>query len=401
MLDDLGRGNTEFFGQFNDQNEGVDAPRGNPTSPNKEAAKFYRLLIELEQELYPGCEESSTLSFIVELLNWKCLYGISANVVDGVLQIMKNGFLKLTVRWLGRGGGWQRQLGGGWEGQRWLGGEAVAVRGGVGEGRARLGGVAVGGAAAAEEERRWRSMNYIMKGSQIATNQLLHLAYGPDRRIYRYKSILINGWRFNTKDRDLQLKSQNSGILVKGDADTGNLDYFGVLTDIIQLNYQGGNNVILFKANWWDVYHKTGFKVDKFGFPMVNITRKLQTDEPYVLASQAEQVYYVSDIKEPNWHVVVKTKPRDFYDLPDDVVEDEPCQENENFGFTIQGSNLEDDNNVTVLHRPDLDATTVEVSSSNINTMSIEEDETDSDGDAFINDDAEIPTTEDEEADDD
>ncbi|XP_031106516.1 uncharacterized protein LOC116011138 [Ipomoea triloba] len=93
MLDDLGRGNTEFFGQFNDQNEGVDAPRGNPTSPNKEAAKFYRLLLELEQELYPGCEESSTLSFIVELLNWKCLYGISANVVDGVLQIMKkNGF---------------------------------------------------------------------------------------------------------------------------------------------------------------------------------------------------------------------------------------------------------------------------------------------------------------------
>nr|GMD08099.1 hypothetical protein Iba_chr06cCG13480 [Ipomoea batatas]GME01479.1 hypothetical protein Iba_contig1820CG0010 [Ipomoea batatas] len=63
---------------------------------------------------------------------------------------------QLTVRWLGRGGGWQRQLGGGWEGQRWLGGEAVAVRGGVGEGRARLGGVAVGGAAAAEEERRWR-----------------------------------------------------------------------------------------------------------------------------------------------------------------------------------------------------------------------------------------------------
>nr|GMD65987.1 transposon protein, putative, CACTA, En/Spm sub-class, expressed [Ipomoea batatas] len=123
---------------------------------------------------------------------------------------------------------------------------------------------------------------------------------------------------------------------------------------------------------------------------MVNITRKLQTDEPYVLASQAEQVYYVSDIKEPNWHVVVKTKSRNFYDLPDDVVEDEPCQ----------GSNLEDDNNVTVLHKPDLDATTVEVSSSNINTMSIEEDESDSDGDVFINDDDEIPTTEDEEVDD-
>ncbi|XP_031105794.1 uncharacterized protein LOC116010498 [Ipomoea triloba] len=94
MLDDLGHGNTEFFGQFNGQNEGGDGPRGNPTSPNKEATKFYRLLLELEQELYLGCEESSTLSFIVELLNWKCLYGISANVVDGVLQIMKKWFPK-------------------------------------------------------------------------------------------------------------------------------------------------------------------------------------------------------------------------------------------------------------------------------------------------------------------
>nr|GMD70352.1 Transposon, En/Spm-like protein [Ipomoea batatas] len=45
------------------------------------------------------------------------------------------------------------------------------------------------------------------EGSEIATDQLLHLAYGLDRRIYRYKSILVNGRRFNTKDRDLQLKS--------------------------------------------------------------------------------------------------------------------------------------------------------------------------------------------------
>nr|GMC77773.1 transposon protein, putative, CACTA, En/Spm sub-class, expressed [Ipomoea batatas] len=114
----------------------------------------------------------------------------------------------------------------------------------------------------------------------------------------------------------------------------------------VQLNYQGRNNVILFKVDWWDVYHKIGFKVDKFRFPMVNITRKLRTDEPYVLGSQAEQVYYLSDIKERNWQVVVKTKPCDFYDLLDDVVGDEPCQENENFDFTIQGSKLEDNNNV-------------------------------------------------------
>uniref|UniRef100_A0A0A8ZC71 Uncharacterized protein n=1 Tax=Arundo donax TaxID=35708 RepID=A0A0A8ZC71_ARUDO len=48
---------------------------------------------------------------------------------------------------------------------------------------------------------------------------------------------MINGWIFNTKDRDMVLKSQNSGVFVKGDDASGNRDYFGVLTDIIELTY--------------------------------------------------------------------------------------------------------------------------------------------------------------------
>lgn len=36
------------------------------------------------------------------------------------------------------------------------------------------------------------------------------------------------------------------------------------------------------------------------------------------MASQAIQVFYVDDPKESDWSVVVKTKPRDFYDVMDD-----------------------------------------------------------------------------------
>ena len=85
---------------------------------------------------------------------------------------------------------------------------------------------------------------------------LFHLACGSDSRVFRYTSYLINGWRFNIKDRDMYLKSQNSGILIRGDDNTGNLDYFGVLRDIIKLSYSGGNNVVLFRCDWWDVYSK-------------------------------------------------------------------------------------------------------------------------------------------------
>ena len=38
-------------------------------------------------------------------------------------------------------------------------------------------------------------------------------------------------------------KSQNSDVIVMGDEETGNQDYYGVLTDIIQLDYFGDNNI--------------------------------------------------------------------------------------------------------------------------------------------------------------
>jgi len=96
----------------------------------------------------------------------------------------------------------------------------------------------------------------------------------------------------------MYLKSQNSGVLVRGNENTGNLDYFGVLTNIIELNYSGKNNVVLFWCDWWDVYSKKRrYKEDKYGFILINSKPKLRTNLPYVLASQTQQVYYVKDTK--------------------------------------------------------------------------------------------------------
>jgi len=61
----------------------------------------------------------------------------------------------------------------------------------------------------------------------------------------------------------MYLKSQNSVVLIRGDENAGNLDYFDVLTYIIELSYFDGNNV-LFKCDWWDVYFKRReYKEDK------------------------------------------------------------------------------------------------------------------------------------------
>ncbi|WCJ25500.1 hypothetical protein M5689_007379 [Euphorbia peplus] len=78
-----------------------------------------------------------------------------------------------------------------------------------------------------------------------------------------------------------------------------------------------GKRIVLFKYDWWDVDHVgRGVKVDKHGFCSVNTTRKLTIDEPFVLASHVEQVFYVEDGLAPNWLVVLKGRSEHFVDLP-------------------------------------------------------------------------------------
>ena len=56
--------------------------------------------------------------------------------------------------------------------------------------------------------------------------------------------------------RAQQREGREQGSAKRGDEDVGNLDYFGVLTYIIELTCFDGNNVILFKCDWWDVSSK-------------------------------------------------------------------------------------------------------------------------------------------------
>ena len=61
-------------------------------------------------------------------------------------------------------------------------------------------------------------------------------------------------------------------------------------------------------------------KKKEFGFPLVNFSQLIHTgdrliDKPYVLASQVLQVFYVEDVRHKYWTVVVKTKPKEVFDV--------------------------------------------------------------------------------------
>lgn len=65
-------------------------------------------------------------------------------------------------------------------------------------------------------------------------------------------------------------------------------------------------------------------KIFRNGHACVNFSKLIHTgqylhDDPFVFSSQAKQVFYVEDEKQKRWLHVNKTKPRDIFDLGEDV----------------------------------------------------------------------------------
>ncbi|XP_068338900.1 uncharacterized protein [Pyrus communis] len=108
---------------------------------------------------------------------------------------------------------------------------------------------------------------------------------------------------------------------------TGLVDYYGVLTDVFEIKYHMERTVVLFKCNWFDGTSRNtgeGVKSDRYGFRLVNFNKISSTSDPFILASQALQVFYVQDPTDIEWHVAIKTRPRDFFDMSS-THDDDPC----------------------------------------------------------------------------
>ncbi|KAK6804299.1 hypothetical protein RDI58_002083 [Solanum bulbocastanum] len=102
--------------------------------------------------------------------------------------------------------------------------------------------------------------------SQIMKD-LLSLLCGPTKYSTRSNGYVVNGYRFHVEDYDNKLRTQNCGVVVldENDEDSENLDYYGVLTNVIELQFVIDRRVILFQCNWFDVYDEIkGVKKDEF-----------------------------------------------------------------------------------------------------------------------------------------
>ncbi|XP_062028692.1 uncharacterized protein LOC133744613 [Rosa rugosa] len=125
---------------------------------------------------------------------------------------------------------------------------------------------------------------------------------------------------------DVFVKAGVSSYATAGDRRPrdGVKDYCGVLTDIIELDYHHGRKVLLFDCDWADNrVRNRAVKMDEYGFILVNFDHLLPKPDNLILASQSVQFFYVQDPTEPNWHTVIRTRPRDLFDMGTDI-EPEP-----------------------------------------------------------------------------
>jgi len=236
-----------------------------------------------------------------------------------------------------------------------------------------------------------------MSRSDPAIDHFKVLAQKPMRWAWRHPGYFVNGYKFHTLTHGRNRTTHNSGVCVRGSCYSEyEVDYYGLLDEVLEIEYHGyglGRCVVpIFRCTWFDTVN--GVRVDpKHNLVDVKHRSRLRSDDPFILASQAEQVYYVpypsNSLKD--WWSVVKTKPRGVYELAssthevpmDEYADGEPFfQENDRIA-PIGGNEDVDEPICLVTEEDDIEVTNDGRDSWHVDESSDEEEEfQDSDNDS-------------------
>ena len=147
-------------------------------------------------------------------------------------------------------------------------------------------------------------------------DQLYLLARSPSSTVLTFQGYEINGNTFYTIAQDKKSSNQNSGVRFDAINNNGQKDtYYGYIEQIWELDYGPSFKVPLFRCKWVKL-NGVGVQVDKlYGMTTVDLNNLGYGDEPFVLANDVAQVFYVKDMS---------TKPRKRKNKETNKSSDEP-----------------------------------------------------------------------------
>ena len=93
-------------------------------------------------------------------------------------------------------------------------------------------------------------------------------------RIRVYSACIVDGVRYHTIDREKNRRTQNSGVMAEGTHNSEDIEFYGSLREIIQLQYNadksGHRSVVIFRCDWFDTESKKGRIKDDGLFKSIN-----------------------------------------------------------------------------------------------------------------------------------
>ncbi|XP_066162661.1 uncharacterized protein [Oryza sativa Japonica Group] len=123
----------------------------------------------------------------------------------------------------------------------------------------------------------------------------LALVRGPSGSITTFQGYEINGYTFYTRAQDMKSTNQNSAVRVDAMGHDGTTaTYYGAIEDIWELDY-GPLKVPLFRCQWVRLTGG-GVMIDDSGMTTVDLNKVGYSDEPFVLANDVTQVFFVKDM---------------------------------------------------------------------------------------------------------
>ncbi|GKD60340.1 putative transposon, En/Spm-like protein [Tanacetum coccineum] len=146
------------------------------------------------------------------------------------------------------------------------------------------------------------------------------ISYGPCATVVKYDAYNINGYTFRTKCHDGKVY-HNSRVSVeaidlhisKEVVTTRQAFYYGVLQEIWVLDYRF-RKIPLFRVG--------GVKRNNLGYTLVDLNNLGHKVDPFILASQERQMFYLKDQIDKKLSIVFKTPPKNYKDTYDKVDEE-------------------------------------------------------------------------------
>jgi len=181
-----------------------------------------------------------------------------------------------------------------------------------------------------------------VNGEDIS-DDLYALSCEPDLRVRLFSACLVHGVRYHTVDRERNRRTQNSGVMVEGTHDGDNIDFYGCLKEIIQLQYNSdlsnSRSVVLFRCDCFDTHGKKVRMKDDGYFRSINNSSLWYKDDPFILATQSTKVFYLKDTKHgESWQVVQKFAHRHLWNVAEKDNDEIP----DGMGLSYQDDQCED-----------------------------------------------------------